>query len=117
MNDFSFYDVHGAYVATNTEPPPTCPFINQQCQRTFRQGKADNLPPPILAFRGTGVRLCRRPSIQHLDKGSVPSGEAAYMEGFADRQTLFAILFQKILKGSALDASAMMDRMQEKTDR
>jgi len=58
-----------------------------------------------------------RPFVQRLVEGGVPSGEAAYMEGRRDRQTLFAILFQKILKGSALDASTMMDRTEEKTAR
>lgn len=29
--------------------------------------------------------------------GVVPSGEAAYMEGFPNRQTVFALLFQKFL--------------------
>ena len=38
-----------------------------------------------------GDRLAQR------RKGAVPSGEAAYMDGIPNRQTLFAILFQKFL--------------------
>ena len=34
----------------NPEPPPTCPFINQQCQRT-RQLKPDNQPSPNFRAR------------------------------------------------------------------
>ncbi|MDO7835868.1 hypothetical protein Q4610_12515, partial [Sphingobium sp. HBC34] len=31
------------------EPPPTCPFINQQCQRTAPTIKPDNQKSPILS--------------------------------------------------------------------
>ena len=79
----------------NPGPPPTCPFINQQCQRT-RQLKPDNQPSPNFRARDlVSVYVGDRPFQRRV--GVVPSGEAAYMEGFPNRQTLFAVLFHNFL--------------------
>jgi hypothetical protein len=45
--------------------------------------------------------------------GVVPSGEAAYMEGFPDRQTLFAVLFHKFLEVAAIGTDRPPHRLEE----
>ncbi|MEC3912909.1 hypothetical protein U5A82_21275 [Sphingobium sp. CR2-8] len=55
-----------------------------------------------------GDRLVQRRS------GVVPSGEAAYMEGIPNRQTVFAILFQKFLDVGRYSL-CMIDRISGKT--
>ena len=54
---------------------------------------------PDFCYRGTGVRLCWRPS-EAITSGRRRVGEGAYMGGVPTRQTLFAILFHKSLKAA-----------------
>jgi hypothetical protein len=58
---------------------------------------ADNHPPRSLRSGGLLSVYMGDQTGQNLVRGSVLSGEAAYMEGFPNRQMLFAILFQKFL--------------------
>ncbi|WP_340266269.1 hypothetical protein, partial [Sphingobium mellinum] len=90
-------------IRQNPEPPPTCPFINQQCQRA-RQLKTGQpmIPDPCVPGDLVSVYVGDRPFQRRI--GVVPSGEAAYMEGLPNRQTLFAVLFHNFLEGSPLEA-------------
>ncbi|WP_237751500.1 hypothetical protein, partial [Sphingobium sp. DC-2] len=76
-------------------PPPTCPFINQQCQRTRQLKRDSHSSSKPVPREMRPVYVGDRPFQRRV--GVVPSGEAAYMEGFPNRQTLFALLFQKFL--------------------
>ncbi|MFC3428336.1 hypothetical protein ACFOKK_00030 [Sphingobium fuliginis] len=79
----------------NPEPPPTCPFINQQCQRA--DNHTGQLSYPVPCVPGDQRPFLLATVVSAVPVGQRRVGEGAYMEGFPNRQTLFAILFQNFL--------------------
>ena len=86
--------VTGALSSPDRAPSPTCPFIkNQQCQRATEQNSRTTSSPRVLTG-GPVVRSCWRPRAEPSGRRHHCVGGAAYMEGGADGQRLFAILLQ-----------------------